>query len=289
VRLKAISDYTDLFTSIIPMFQSGSRLYVGTQIVLLLLFLCPGFSRADIIYLKSGDIIQGRITKKTSESVVVVINKGEKTFLPEEIDKIEYSDQKNIEQRYKSETHRKAMKSIERRVEEESLELKGGPQIGVYSFRDSILSKHHGTSYVWGGNLNLWFDKIYCVGFEAESYRHKYKGSLSLYDTNGNYLGVYNASEDISLVPIWLSFMTRYKKSALYFGGSIGVVVSNMTITVNTQDYIYRGNFLGFQLVSGILSKKAGLMFKYSVVNNDQFWNNSSGIGGVSFLLNIFL
>ncbi|MCB4792612.1 MAG: hypothetical protein LHV68_12110 [Elusimicrobia bacterium] len=247
----------------------------------LLIFKC--YSAAEIIYLKNGDIINGSIVDQDSTSISVRINDKTKKIPRKEIKDIKtYEDIRS-----ETDIHRDVMLDLDEKIGQDTIEIMIGPKFGFYNFKDTAVSKYHKNGLLLGINVGLWLEKHHGPVFEIESYNNTYNGSTLVYDTSASVSKISSYSEQISLMPFWLSYLYMFEKTRFFLGAGMGVVMTNKTITVGSAQIASKGDFTSYQLLTGFMNKKIGLKFKYSVIDTNEFWGNVN-YGGYSLLLDLF-
>lgn len=232
---------------------------------------------AEIIYLKNGNVVYGTILNQDDIAITIKT----RTL----IDKILIADIKEIKnyQEIKSESdaYKDAMYDLDEAMKDDFIDVQFGPRFGIFTFKDKAVSQYHNTGTLLGVGANLWIKTKDGLELEFESYNHNYAGSKSINNL------VYPYSENLSLMPIFISYLHRSKKDSFFAGAGFGMVMANKTSTFAGAEEIIRNNFYGYQLMTGIIYKKFGVTFKYSSITTDKVWEDVN-FGGFSALLGFY-
>jgi hypothetical protein len=260
-----------------------------TLILLSVFIFCAASLCAELIFLKDGTVIKGKVGSRIGKSIVVRTDKGWQTIDVDLIDKIEldysiegYKARK--EKRKRIDKNASVLNDILTR-EEGFLDFRFGPKIGFFYFDDSNIKEKHKFATLLGANAILWL-KQPGIQVEVENYSSKYTTYLDKFQ-NGYFAGTYKYTEKISITPFWTSFLIRNNSKKYVFAGiGVGFIMSNIERDSEAERSRKRTDFFGHQFLLGAYNNKIGFMLKYTRIESNNYWDNVD-LGGFSFALNV--
>jgi opacity protein-like surface antigen len=246
-------------------------------VLMLLALFITSAAFAEVIYLKNGNVVYGIILDQ-DESSITIKNSTliEKIFLSDIKEIKSYEDIKNENDVYKD-----AMFDLDEAMKDDFIDVQLGPRLGIFSLKDKAVSQYHNTGALLGLGANLWIRTKNCLELEFESYNHNYTGSKTFNNV------AYPYSENLSLMPVFISYMHRSMKDSVFIGAGFGMVMVNKTSNFSGTEETIRNNFYGYQLMTGLIYKKFGVTLKYSNVETDGVWENVN-FGGYSAILGFY-